>query len=167
MDASDDGPLTLTFKASAMSVPWTALITAGSTLVAGFGGMSLKERYDFRRDKDRQRREAYGALMLSLDELRRIFGAPATLDESAHRSTLGTLTGQAVASIQKTYFTVYLTGSRQVQPTAGEAWQAAWDIHNWFECSPADESGAELSKLLENLRAASTAFANAVRKEQG
>ena len=63
------------------------------------------------------RHKPVGSLMLSLDELRRTFGAPATLDESARNSTIGALTGQAVASIQKAYFAVYLIGSRRVQPT--------------------------------------------------
>ncbi len=47
--------------------------------------------------------------MLRLDDLRRIFGAPQTLDERALAAgTIGKAMGQAVGEIQRAYFNVFL-----------------------------------------------------------
>jgi hypothetical protein len=56
------------------------VITATSTLIAGWGGISLKDKYDTGRSKQDRRRAAYLELMLRLDDLRRIFGAPQAPD---------------------------------------------------------------------------------------
>jgi hypothetical protein len=119
-----------------MAIPWDLLITAGSTLVAGvggaLGGAGLAGRQQLQRDRQQRRLDAYSELALRLDELNRTLGAPQTLTESKLTTTLGSSVGQAVGAVQVAYFAVYLSGSKKLQPLAGEAWQAAWNIQNWF-----------------------------------
>ena len=107
--------------------------------------------------------------MLRLDDLRRIFGAPQTLDECAlGAGTIGKAMGQAVGEIQRAYFSVFLVAPRSVQALAGAAWDTAWKIHDWFDSGgsgPADLS--ELRKRLETFGQKSTAFAAAARAAEG
>jgi hypothetical protein len=138
MCAADDRPASIT----ACHSPWATAITAASTLIAGWGGISLKDWHDARRARQDRRRAAYLELMLRLDDLRRIFGAPQTLDERALAAgTIGKSMGQAVGEIQRAYFSVFLVAPRNVQALAGAAWDAAWKIHDWFDSGgrgPAD-----------------------------
>jgi hypothetical protein len=152
-----------------VSFPWGTAITAASTLIAGWGGISLKDWHDARRARQDRRRAAYLELMLRLDDLRRIFGAPQTLDERALAAgTVGKAMGQAVGEIQRAYFNVFLVAPRNVQALAGAAWDAAWDIHDWFDSGgpgPADLS--ELKKRLAAFGQKSEAFAAAARSAEG
>lgn len=93
---------------------------------------------------------AYLELMLRLDDLRRIFGAPQTLDERALAAgTIGRAMGQAVGEIQRAYFSVFLVAPRNVQALAGAAWDAAWEVHDWFDSGgPSPEDLSELRKRL-------------------
>lgn len=152
-----------------MSFPWGTAITAASTLIAGWGGISLKDWHDARRARQDRRRAAYLELMLCLDDLKRIFGAPRTLDERALAAgTIGKAAGQAVGEIQRAYFKVFQVAPRNVQALAGAAWDAAWKIHDWLDSS--DPGSADLSELKELLAAfgqKSNAFADAVRAAEG
>ena len=62
-----------------------------------------------------------------------------------------------------------MTGAPRVQPLAGRAWQAAWDIHDWTDGNRPDLQGCPAIDVLEDLRGklrnAAKDFANAVRKE--
>jgi hypothetical protein len=160
-----------------MAFPWDVLITGVSTLVAGvggaLGGAGLAGHQQHQRDNQQRRLDAYSELALRLDELSRTIGAPQTLAESAFTGTFGDAVGQAVGSIQVAYFAVYLSGSKAVQPLAGKAWQAAWDIQNWCTQGDAARQGDmsakpaldQLEELRGKLRAASQQFADAARKE--
>jgi hypothetical protein len=152
-----------------VSFPWGIAITAASTLIAGWGGISLKDWHDARRARQDRRRAAYLEFMLRLDDLRRLFGAPRTLDEQALSSrTIGKAMGQAVGEIQRAYFNVFLVAPRNVQVLAGAAWDAAWKIHDWFDSggpSPADLS--ELEKRVTEFGQKSTAFAAVARAAEG
>jgi len=103
--------------------------------------------------------------MLRLDDLRRIFGVPQTLDERALAAgTVGKAMGQAVGEIQRAYFNVFLVAPRNVQALAGAAWDAAWKVHDRFDSGgpgPADLS--ELKKRLAAFGQASAPFAAAAR----
>lgn len=157
-----------------MAFPWDVLITGASTLVAGvggtLGGAGLTGHQQLQRDKQQRRLDAYSELALRLDELSRTIGAPQTLAESAFTDTFGSAVGQAVGLIQVAYFAVYLSGSKDVQPLAGKAWQAAWDIQNWCTQGDAPTQGGmsaidQLEELRRKLGAASQQFADAARKE--
>ena len=152
-----------------MSFPWATAITAALTLIAGWGGISLKDWHDARRARQDRRRAAYLELMLRLDGLRRIFGAPRTLDERAlSAGTIGKAMGQAVGEVQRAYFNVFLVAPGNVQALAGAAWDAAWKIHDWFDSGgpgPADLS--ELEKRVTAFAQKSTAFAAAARVAEG
>jgi hypothetical protein len=152
-----------------VSFPWATAITAASTLIAGWGGISLKDWHDARRPRQDRRRAAYLELMLRFDDLRRIFGAPQTLDEQALAAgTIGKSMGQAVGEIQRTYFSVFLVAPRNVQALAGAAWDAAWKTHDWFDSvgqGPADLS--ELGKRLAAFGQKSAAFAAAAQAVEG
>lgn len=154
-----------------MSFPWGNLITAISTLVAGFGGISLKDWSDARRAREQRRRVAYLELMLSLDRMNRSFSAPHTLGRDALTGSAKEETAEAVGSVQQAYFSVFLTGAKRVQPLAGKAWQAAWDVQKWFD-SADKRSGElqdlvmELEDLLVKLSDASSEFASAARREE-
>ena len=103
--------------------------------------------------------------MLSLDQLRRVFGAPETLDERALSGTVVETMGQAVGSVQRAYFPVFVVASRPMQQSAGQAWQAAWDIYDWF--GTGERSDLEtLKRLLTVFQAKSMAFANAAQAEE-
>ena len=145
------------------SFPWSNLITAVSTVAAGLGGLLLRDWLDTRRDRGQRRRDAYAAFLVSLDELARAIEAPLT---ASGELTAGTL-AQAVRTVQRSYFAVYIDGSTSVEPVAGKACQAAWDIHNWVTTGPDQGRPAtdQLEELREKLSAAGTAFADAVRKE--
>jgi hypothetical protein len=151
-----------------VSFPWETLITAAATLIAGWGGISLKDRLAARRARQDRRRAAYLELMLRLDDLRRIFGAPHTVDEGAFAGTIGKAAGQAAREIQRAYFSVFLVAPRDVQALAGAAWDNAWKIHDWLDSGdprPADLN--ELKNLLVAFRAASMTFATAARTAEG
>lgn len=145
------------------------MITAASTLIAGWGGISLKGWHDASRRRQDRRRAAYLELMLRLDDLRRIFGAPKTLDERALAAgTVGKAMGHAVGEIQRAYFNVFLVAPRNVQALAGAAWDDAWKIHDWLDSGgrePADLS--ELEKMLTAFGQKSMAFAAAARAAEG
>jgi hypothetical protein len=145
--------------------PWGTAITAASTLIAGWGGISLKDWRDTSRARQDRRRAAYLELMLRLDDLRRIFGAPQTLDQRALAAgTIGKAMGQAVGEIQRAYFDVFLVAPRNVQALAGAAWSAAWEIHDWFDSGGSGPTDlTELKKHLTAFGQKSTAFAAAAR----
>ena len=150
--------------------PWSNLITAVSTVTAGLGGIFLKDRLDIKRDRGQRRRDAYAGLMLSLDELTRVIGAPLTVGSDLFPGSLGHAIAQAVGTVQRAYFAVYLAGSSRVQPVAGKAWQAAWDIHDWggVGVGPGLQQRTaidELEDLRAKLREAAAAFADAARSE--
>jgi len=147
--------------------PWSTLITAVSTLAAGLGGIWLKDRFDARSDRGQRRRDAYAGLLLSLDELNRTIGAPGTVE--TFTGTLSQAISTGVANVQRTYFAVYLAGSPRVQPLAGKAWEAAWNIHEWSVIGSPDPKGRTAIEQLEDLRGklreAAEVFADAARKE--
>jgi len=157
-----------------MGFPYDVLITAASTLVAGvaggIGGALLTGRQADRHDKQQRRLNAYTDLMLRLDELTRTFGAYETVADAKLNAKLVQRVNPAVGAIQVAYSAVYLSGSKNVQPLARDAWQAAWDIHAWFspvDLSPetAPQTGDQLSALVTALQAASSKFADAARAE--
>jgi hypothetical protein len=152
-----------------VSFPWETAITAASTLIAGWGGISLKDWRDASRARQDRRRAAYLELMLRLDDLRRIFGAPQTLDERALAAgTIGKAMGQAVGEIQRAYFNVFLMAPQNVQALAGAAWSAAWEIHDWFDSGgPGPADLTELRKRLTAFGQKSMAFASAARAAEG
>lgn len=112
---------------------------------------------------------AYLELMFRLDDLRRIFGAPKTLDERALTAgTIGKAIGQAVGEIQRVYFNVFLVAPRDVQALAGAAWDAAWKIHDWLESGGRGSANlSELEKMLTAFGQKSMAFAAAARAAEG
>jgi hypothetical protein len=154
-----------------VAFPYDVLITGAATLIAGVsGGVGsswLIGRQTDRRDKQQRRLSAYSDFMLRLDELTRGFGAYETFADAKTDEKLGRLVNPAIGAIQVAYFAVYLSGSKDVQPLAGKAWQAAWAVHDWF--NPPDVSKEptieQLSRLVDDLRSASTVFADAARKE--
>lgn len=73
--------------------------------------------------------------------------------------------GQAVGSIQRAYFAVFLVASPEVRQLAGAAWQAAWDIHDWFDAAEWTDVAA-LTQLLTTFKAKNTAFADAAQAEE-
>lgn len=149
-----------------MAFPWDTLITAASTLIAGFGGISLKDRRDTARVREQVRLDANLEMMLRLDQLERVFSSAETLDPHVLAATVGKSAAQAIGSVQRAYFKVFLVASRRVQPTAGKAWRAAWDIHSgWLDSDGRSDIG-KLKELLASLRTASTAFADAVQREE-
>jgi hypothetical protein len=154
-----------------VAFPYDVLITGAATLIAGVsggvGGSWLIGRQTDRRDKQQRRLSAYSNLMLRLDELTRTFGAYETFADAKMDEKLIRLVNPAVGRIQVAYFAVYLSGSEDVQPLVGKAWQAAWDVHGWFNPRDAskEQTIEQLSRLVDDLRAASTAFADAARKE--
>jgi hypothetical protein len=144
------------------------LITAVSTLAAGLGGIWLKERLDTKREQGQRQRDAYAGLLLSLDELARVIGAPLTVDGGLQAGTVRQGIAQTVGTVQRSYFAVHMAGSASVQPVAGKAWQAAWDIHDWATTDLPDQGRSAIDQLEElrgKLEHANAAFANAVRKE--
>jgi hypothetical protein len=151
-----------------MSFPWDSLITAVSTLVAGFGGISWTDRRDAARYRERSRQDAYLELMLALDEFRRVLGAPETLDGQAlSADSLGAAVGHALAPVQRAYFSVFLTGTPRVQLLAGKAWQAAWDVNDWVNGGGHTTADiGELRELLTALGKAGQEFADAARREE-
>lgn len=154
-----------------MAFPYDVLITGAATLIAGvsggLGGSWLTGRQSDRRDKQQRRLNAYSDLMLRLDELLRTFGAHETLVEVKMDEMFSRAVNQTTGAIQLAYSAVYLSGSKSVQPLAGKAWQAAWDIHDWFNPPDASTKGdvAQLINLINDLRAASKNFADAAREE--
>lgn len=150
------------------SFPWSNLITAVSTVAAGLGGLLLRDWLDTRHDRGQRQRDAYAALLVSLDELARVIGAPLTAGGELEAGTLAQRIEQAVRAVQRSYFAVYLDGSASVQPVAAKACQAAWDIHGWVATGQPDQgrpAADQLAELRAKLSAAGTAFADAVRKE--
>ena len=151
-----------------MSFPWATAITAASTLIAGWGGISLKDWHDGRRTREDRRRAAYLELALRLDHLRRLLGAPRTFDARELPATIGAAAGQAVGEIQRAYFSVFLMAPRNVQALAGAAWDAAWKINDWFDsAAPGPADVGELSRRLDDLGRKSEAFASAARAAEG
>jgi len=152
-----------------VSFPWGTAIVAASTLIAGWGVISLKDCRDATLARQDRRRAAYLELMLRLDDLRRIFAAPQTLDEQALAAgTIVRAMGQAVGEIQRAYFNVFLVAPQNVQGLAGAAWSAAWEIHDWFDSGgsgPADLT--ELRKRLTAFGLRNAAFAAAARAAEG
>jgi len=155
-------------RSAGSSFPWSNLITAVSTVAAGLGGLLLRDWLDTRRDRGRRQRDGYAALLVSLDELARVIAAPLTAGAEEKAGTLAQRIEQAVRTVQRSYFAVYMDGSASVQPLAGKASQAAWDIHNWVTTGQPDQGRPatdQLEELRAKLSAAGTAFADAVRKE--
>jgi hypothetical protein len=152
-----------------VSFPWGTAITAASTLIAGWGGISLKDWRDARRAEQGRRRIAYLDLILRLDDLGRIFSAPRTLDQQAlAAATVGKSMGQAVGEIQRAYFGVYLAAPQKVQILAGEAWNAAWSVHDFFDAEDLAQADLnELQRRLAVLRHTSETFAAAARAAEG
>jgi hypothetical protein len=137
-------------------------------VAAGLGGILLRDWLDTRRDRAQRQRDAYAALLASLDELARVIGAPLTAGGELTAGTLAQEIAQAVRTVQRSYFAVYIDGSASVQPVAGKACQAAWDIHNWVTTGQPDQGRPatdQLEELRGKLSAAGTAFADAVRQE--
>jgi len=150
------------------SFPWSNLITAVSSVAAGLGGILLRDWLDTRREAGQRQRDAYAALLVSLDELARVIEAPLTPGGELKAGTLTQGIAQAVKTVQRSYFAVYIDGSASVQAVAGKACQAAWDIHNWVTTGQREQGGpatGQLEELREKLTAAGTAFADAVRAE--
>lgn len=154
-----------------MTFPYDVLITGAATLIAGVsggaGGSWLAGRQSDRRDKWHRRLSAYSDFMTGLDDLIRTFGAYETFGRPAEGETLGSAVNSAVGTIHGAYAVVYLLGSKDVQPIAGKAWRAAWDIHDWF--NPPNKStkrpAEQLAELVVYLKTASRDFADAARLE--
>jgi hypothetical protein len=145
-----------------MSFPWSNLITAGSTLLGGFGGIWLKERFDVGRDAGQRRREACAALIVSLDELLRLVDFPATVDARTD-DTITRAFGRALGAAQRAYAAVDLIAPRDVRDLGKQAMNAAWAIQRWFDGVDRQAELRELAPLIEGLHRTGTAFLEAAR----
>jgi hypothetical protein len=135
-------------------------------LLAGWGGITLKDRRDTSRARGDRRRAAYLELMLRMDDLRRVFSAPQTLLGDGARADGAIIRGmaQAMGEIQRAYFEVFLVAPEGIQVVAGDAWDAAWKIHSWFDSPTLDKEGiGNLTELLNDFSSKSAVFANAAR----
>jgi hypothetical protein len=102
-------------------------VIGGASGWATAGATARRARKDAR---DVRRREAYAAFITAVDQLERIWRAPAMLEEAASTRAIGPVTGQAVAAIQRCYVAVLLTGSRRAQEAAGLVRTSAWALHD-------------------------------------
>jgi len=140
-----------------------------SAVAAGLGGIVVRDWLDARRERGQRRRDAYAALLVSLDELARVTGAPPAAGGELAAGALAQPVAQGVRSVQRAYFAVYIDGSAGVQPAAATACQAAWDIHHWATTGQLGQrrpAAGQLAELRGKLAAASAAFADAVRTER-
>jgi len=103
-------------------------LAAGALLTYAGGAVNQHRQRDARRAE--VRREAYGALILALDHLQRVWEAPETMPTTMDDQRMGRATGEAVASIQQAYAAVRLVASKDARAKADAAWSAAWDLSN-------------------------------------
>ena len=125
------------------------VIAAGSATLAQHGA---------RRDaRAVRRREAYAALILTLDHLERSWTAPETLEDEAAEKRIGIITGQAIREIQRAYTVVLLVGSKQAKARANTARKSAWAINDCLH------SGGNQGGVLKHLGTLFVAFSAAAR----
>jgi hypothetical protein len=144
--------------------PWDTLITALSTLAAGFGGIWLTDYLGAKRSRNQQLLDRYAALASSLDQLIRLIRHPDTVNLNELPPTVGAAIGLSVGSVQRSYAPVYLTAPQAIKSLAEQAWKAAWDLQLWLDSRDQTLSD-QFVRLVDRLDSASGDFAKAVRAE--
>ena len=136
-------------------------IALGAVLAwASAGLINRRTRQDAQASR---RRDAYAALILRLDELRRIFTAPHSID--AATTKVGTLVGQTVAAIEPAHVAVLLTGPANAREAAEKAMRSAWAIYDWFYPDDPSQLRSDLGALVDRYATDARAFNNTARSE--
>jgi hypothetical protein len=143
----------------AMHLPAETVPLIGVALggVIAAGSATLAQHWVRRDARAVRRREAYAALILTLDHLERSWTAPETLEDEAAEKRIGIITGQAIREIQRAYTVVLLVGSKQAKARANTARKSAWAINDCLH------SGGNQGGVLKHLGTLFVAFSAAAR----
>jgi hypothetical protein len=153
----------MTLKASTLAAvitsnEVTAISGIGGAIVGGvltWAGGVLNQRGQNDARRTEIRRDAYGAMLIALDQLQRLWEAPETLAIAGDRK-MGSATGEAVGHIQQTYAVVRLVGSADARIRAKAALDTAWDLSNWFNTPR--ENRSKLGPTFDAFRDAAREF---------
>jgi hypothetical protein len=126
-----------------------ALIGAGGALLGGVvGGWSVvwTTAAGTRQARDERRRQAYAAFIVAMNQLHRLWAAPAAMSAAQAVKLLGPPTAQADEAIQQAYVTVLLAGPEGARVAADTARKAARDIYECLYPQPGKGLGSAPSE---------------------
>jgi len=153
-----------------MSTSSAVIALAGAVIGALITGASswAVARRARKEAEDSRRREAYAGFIIAVDELERLWNAPATLSGMASAQAMGPLTARAVAAVQRCYVAVLLTGSARAQNAASSVRNSAWALHDYLYPSGGQgTAGGSLQSLIGRITTDGRSFVQIAQGELG
>jgi hypothetical protein len=148
-----------------------AVINVGIGAALAWGGAAWNQwrtsRHTSRDARADRRRDAYAALILSLDRLERAWMADETLESDDRVQTMGAITGGSLREINEAYVAVLLAGSDGAKKKAKVARNAAWDLNDRIHGRNGGLDVAKLGALLKAFSDAAYEFVQLAERELG